>query len=364
MVIGIDGNEANVKEAVGVSVYTQKLLSYFHDNAHDDLKFEVFLDEDPRRHMPERSTNFSYHAIGPSFLWSQIALPLNLLIKRGIDVFFSPAHYAPRFSLIPTVVTVHDLSYFYYPEEFLKKDLYKLENWTKYSVRKAEKVIAVSKSTKKDLMTYYEVPEKKIEVVYNGFEKLVPKKLQPTHYKLQPQKYILFVGTLQPRKNLLTLIKAYALFHRKHKDMKLVIVGKRGWMYHEIYKIVEKLHLTKDVVFTGYAPDETVVDLYKNAFCFVAPSYYEGFGIPTLEAMSFGTPVISSNTASLPEVGGPAALYFNPFEEKELLHHLETLLKDHDLRNKLIEKGYERVRHFSWEKCAQQTLEVLRKTAK
>ncbi len=364
MTIGIDGNEANVKEGVGVSVYIQKLLSYFQKVAASDTQFVIYLKDSPLPHMPEPSLHFTYKLAPPPLLWSQVVLPLYLLFAPSIDVFFSPAHYAPRFSLVPTVVTVHDLAYFYYPGEFLKSDLYKLENWTKYSVNRAKSVIAVSKSTKRDLMSYYTVPKEKIEVIYNGFEKQAKQGKQHTsNYKLQSQKYILFVGTLQPRKNILTLIKAYAKFRIKHKDVKLVIAGRRGWMYKDIYKLVEKLDLTKNVVFTGYISDATLIQLYKDAFCFAAPSYYEGFGIPILEAMSYGCPVVASNTASLPEVGGEAALYFNPFDEKELTKHLEMLHHDKDLRQSLIAKGHARVKHFSWEKCARETLEVLKQAA-
>jgi len=149
MLIAIDGNEANIKEKVGVSVYALKLLEYFKKKTNNDLRFIIFLKNKPGCDLPCENRYFRYEVVSGNFFWSQFFLPLHLLQKNfrqnKIDVFFSPAHYSPRFCLAPTVVTIHDLSYFYYPEEFLKNDLYKLKNWTKYSVLQAKKIIAVSK---------------------------------------------------------------------------------------------------------------------------------------------------------------------------------------------------------------------------
>ena len=312
MIIGIDGNEANVKEKVGVSVYTLKLLKYFKKKATKHQQFVVFLKSKPNKDLPEEFEFYRYAIIRGNFLWSQTFLPLELYKRKAlgqnIQVFFSPAHYSPRFCPIPVVVTIHDLSYFYYPDEFLKKDLYQLKKWTKYSVEKAKKIIAVSNTTKKDLIKFYSVAEKKIEVVYNGYEKASGrtsgveeelnnrKNLEVNLRKLQTKKqnYILYVGTLQPRKNVTVLIDAFYRFKEKKPDYKLVIVGKKGWLFDHIFKKVKDLNLKKEVEIKGYVSDEELSLLYQNAFCFVLPSLYEGFGIPLLEAMSFGTPVISS----------------------------------------------------------------------
>src|SRR3989344_7936592 len=175
MIIGIDGNEANVSEKVGVSIYTLKLLEYFEKKATINQQFVVFLKNKPNIDLPPENEFYKYAVIRGNLLWSQTFLPLELYKRKAlgqkIQVFFSPAHYIPRFCPIPTVVTIHDLSYFYYPDEFLKKDLYQLKNWTKYSVEKARKIIAVSNTTKKDLIKFYNLPEEKIEVIYNGYEK-------------------------------------------------------------------------------------------------------------------------------------------------------------------------------------------------
>ena len=361
--IGIDGNEANVKEGVGVSIYTLNLLNYFKNISDKDLVFNVYLKNYNLEFLPKESPSFKYRFVRPKALWSQFSLPINLITENKNHVFFSPAHYAPRFCPIPLVVTLHDLSYYYYPDEFLKKDLYKLLNWTKYSVQKAKKIIAVSQSTKKDIIKFLKVPENKIKVIYNGFEK--KKKNTSIKNKININKpYILYVGTLQPRKNLITLVAAFNEFKKKYPEYKLVIVGKKGWLYEDIFKTVKSFKLEKEVIFTGYVNSNVLIRLYQNAFCFVLPSFYEGFGIPILEAMSYSCPVICSNTSSLPEIAGDAALLFNPNNYSELLKQLLILKTNTNLRVKLIDKGLKRTKNFSWQKCAKETLDILIEAAK
>ncbi len=368
MIIGIDGNEANVEKKVGVSVYTLKLLEYFAKQAKPELKFRIFLRNLPLFDLPQTTDYFQYEVVAGKYFWSQFFLPLALLknkfSKNRISVFFSPAHYAPRYSPCPVITTVHDLSYFHYPNEFLKKDLYQLKNWTEYSVRQSKKVICVSQTTKKDLIKYYAVPEEKIEVVYNGFEKdLQPRtnNQEPTTYNLQPHKYLLYVGTIQPRKNILALVKAFGLFREKYPDFKLVIAGKKGWLYEDLYREINNTVYQDKIIFTDFISDNQLVDLYKNAFSYVLPSLYEGFGIPVLEAMSYGCPAICSYTSSLPEIAGDAALYFDPENFQELAEKLTILKENKELRNELIKKGKERTKKFSWEKCGEETLNILKK---
>lgn len=305
--------------------------------------------------MPRENEYFKYIVIPAKKLWSQVFLPFYLFTHDKPDVFFVPAHYAPRFSTVKTVVTIHDLSYLYYPGEFLKQDLYKLTNWTRYSIAKATKIIAVSQNTKRDLIKNYHAPENKISVIYNGFEKDVVKSKSLSIKK----PYILYVGTLQPRKNISLLISAFDKFVKKHPKYSLIIAGKKGWLYDEIFTQVKRLNHSDKIQFTGYVNDQELIYLYQNAECFVLPSLYEGFGIPILEAMSYGCPVISSNASSLPEVGGDACLYFDPQSENQLLEQLEKLLSDDQLRDNLIRSGKQRVKLFSWQKSADQTLEVL-----
>jgi glycosyltransferase involved in cell wall biosynthesis len=357
MTIGIDGNEANVDAPVGVSVYTLNLLNYFQKKAATNLQFKIYLRENPKNFLPPETKFFKYIVIPARRFWLQIFFPVHLLTHRDIDVLFSPAHYTPRFCPVPQVVTIHDLSHFYFPDEFLKGDLYKLTRWTKFAVQKARKIIAVSKNTKKDLAKFYNLPEEKISIIYNGYEKRVH---TGSKFQAPGSKYILYVGTLQPRKNVQTLIRTFEKFHKTNPDFKLVITGKKGWLYKEIFSLVKDLHLEKSVIFTGHVSEDELTGLYRNAFCFVLPSLYEGFGIPVLEAMSYRCPVICSNSSSLPEVGGDAALYFNPQDEIQLLNQLKRLKGDPKLREELISRGLKRIKLFSWQKSAKETLEVIK----
>ncbi|MEN9328246.1 MAG: hypothetical protein RI947_1054 [Candidatus Parcubacteria bacterium] len=369
MVIGIDGNEANVEKQVGVSVYTKNLLFWFAKYSSESIQVKVYLRSKPIQGMPAETQWFTYEQVSGPFLWTKVFLPIRLFTARSIDVFFSPAHYVPAYCPVPLIVTIHDLAYFYFPDEFLKKDLYKLKSWTEKSLVQAHKVIAVSKTTKKDIIKFYGTPTEKISVIYNGFEKETPAKGKISIFKsladqlkIEKGKYLLYVGTLQPRKNIKTLIQAFA----QCKDQtfnKLVIAGKKGWMYDDILNEAERLHIHDSVVFTGYIPDEEVISLYQNAFCFVMPSLYEGFGIPVLEAMSQGCPVISSFASSLPEVGGDGCLYFDPTNPKELAEKLVLLDTHKNMRNELIAAGKKIIKSYSWEQCAEETFKVLTQAA-
>jgi len=363
MIIGIDGNEANVSKKVGVSVYTLSLLNFFKKKSAKELQFKIFLREKPTN-LPEENKYFKYEIVPGKFLWSQIFLPLRLFKKKDIDVFFSPAHYLPRFCPVPSVVTIHDLSYLYFPEDFLKKDLFQLKNWTKYSLKQAKKIIAVSKTTKKDIIKSYGISSDKVEVIYNGG---IREHIEYPLWKDEETKknpYILYVGTLQPRKNIETLIKAFEKIKKLYPEFKLTIAGKKGWLYDKIFNQVADLGLENDVYFTDYITNNQLVYLYKNAFCFVLPSFYEGFGIPLLEAMSYNCPVIASYSSSLPEVGGDAVLYFDPNNPLDLVEKIKMLKDDKKIRSEFIKKGRKRIKEFSWEKCAKQTLEIIKSVAK
>jgi len=367
--IGIDGNEANVSEKVGVSVYTFNLLKYFSKISNNEIQFLIFLKNKPQLDLPEENKYFKYRVVPGKFFWSQIFLPLALYFNNSIDVFFSPAHYLPRFCPVPQVVTIHDVAYLYFPDDFTKKDLWQLKNWTNFSINKATQIIAVSKTTKKDIVKNYGVDEEKISIVYNGFEKITKEKTSAVEERsgktaeVKSKKYILFVGTIQPRKNLELLIDSFGKFSQANKDFKLVIVGKKGWLYKSIFEKVRIMRLEDKVIFAGHVSDAELVGYYKNAFCFVLPSLYEGFGIPVLEAMSYGCPVIASFTSSLPEVGGDASLYFDPKNPDDLLEKLNMILNNKNLKKELIAKGNLRIKDFSWEKCAKETLNVIINTA-
>ena len=362
MIIGVDGNEANVEFPVGVSVYALNLLNYFQSKSSRDIQFIIYLRQSPNTKLPRESEYFKYQVVRGKRLWLTVFLPLRLwmdkLSGKNITVFFSPAHYIPWFSPFKTIVTVHDLSYLFFPNEFLKKDLYQLRNWTKYALKKACHIIAVSKTTKKDIVKEYSVPDEKISVVYNGYDPSTSLRMSNLQTNIKP--YFLYVGTIQPRKNLSTLIKAFSRFHAKHPSFKLIIAGKKGWLYDSIFLQVSQMQMTESIIFPGYVSDSEKIKLYQEATAYILPSLYEGFGIPILEAMSHKCPVIASFTSSLPEIGGEACLYFDPNSVDDLLDKMEIIQKNKTLVADLITKGAERINFFSWEVAGQQTLEILR----
>ncbi len=361
MIIGVDGNEANVKEQVGVSTYTLSLLSRWRKEANQRLQFAVFLSGDPLPHMPPASEYFRYVVVKPALAWSRIFLPVYFFFHKNPDVYFAPAHYSPVFLRCPLVVTIHDLAYHHFPRDFLKKDLYKLTHWTEESLKKAAKIIAVSRNTANDITALYGIASSKISVISNGFDapgRAPVKKLPLKH------PYFLYVGTLQPRKNIAFLIKTFTQFKSDHPEYQLRIAGKKGWLYDKIFKVVASNKLEKDVIFEGYVSEERKSQLYRNASCFVMPSLYEGFNIPLLEALSHGCPVVAADSSSLPEVGGDACLYYDPADTSSLLNRLEIIVRDGAYRKELIAEGKRQAAHFSWEKCAKDTLNVIINAAK
>jgi glycosyltransferase involved in cell wall biosynthesis len=371
MIIGIDGNEANVEKRVGIGEYAFQLLWQLERRKSQEVRhtFMIYLKDKPLSHLPAESKQWQYRVFGPKKLWTQWRLPLDLYTHfPRPDVFFSPTHYAPRFSPVPTVVSIMDLSYLRFPELFAKKDLVQLKQWTDYSVRKATKILTISNASKNDIINAYGVDPSCVVVTHLGIKTTIS--LTPHIYSMNElrmkygvsDQFILFVGTLQPRKNITRLIEA---FHRvitssnQEDKLQLIIVGKRGWLYDEILAKPKELGIEDRVKFLENVNDEELHLFYKHALCYVLPSLYEGFGLPVLEAMQQGCPVITSNVSSLPEAGGDAALYVNPEDVSDITKKIKDVITDEKLRKQLREKGFEQVKKFSWEKTAQETLKVL-----
>src|SRR3989338_5017925 len=246
MIIGIDGNEANVQRRVGISEYGFELLKNFKFQI-SNFKFQIYLKKPPLPHMPKERDGWRYRIVRPEKLWTQIGLPIDLFFhKPRPDVFFSPTHYAPRFSPVNCAISIMDVSYLRFPSLFNASDLYQLKNWTAYSVKKAVKIFTISKSSKNDIIKAYGVSEEKVVVTYPGVktievEKTISMADFVNKYHL-PREYFLFVGTLQPRKNIAKLIEAFAKLVKEEKkdDLVLVIVGKKGWLYEEILEAPKK----------------------------------------------------------------------------------------------------------------------------
>ncbi|MEJ5197831.1 MAG: glycosyltransferase family 1 protein [Anaerolineae bacterium] len=299
-------------------------------------------------------------------LWTHVRLSAEMLL-RPPDVLFVPAHVLPLVHPRRSVVTVHDLGYLHYPEAHRPADRRYLDWSTRWNARQATVVLADSQATKDDLVRAYGVHPDKVRVVYLGRdETLAPvrdgERLAAVreHYGIGGR-YLLYVGTLQPRKNLARVIAAFARVAGRPAlaDVQLVLAGKRGWLYDDLFAQVERLGLSGRVLFPGYVAADDLPALLSGALAFVFPSLYEGFGIPVLEAGACEVPVITSNTSSLPEVAGDAALLVDPHDVDAIADAMFRLITDPDLRDELIRRGRENVKRFSWEKCARETLPVL-----
>ena len=279
---------------------------------------------------------------------------------RNYDVYHGLNYYVPALNL-PSIVNIYDLSYILFPECFTRQRLNDIRWKVAGSIKRAGRIITGSESAKADIINLLGVPEEKVKVIYFGVEDTFNPKcgreiaVLRRKYRL-PEKFILFVGTIEPRKNIKKLIHAYNKLNLK--DTGLVIAGRCGWLFEEIFHEVKKLNLEDRVFFPGHISEIDLPLLYSAASVFVFPSIYEGFGFPPLEAMACGTPVISSNTSSLPEIVGSAGILINPEDENELAEAVKSVLEDNVKREEMVTKGLEQAKLFSWEKCAKETLKL------
>jgi glycosyltransferase involved in cell wall biosynthesis len=286
---------------------------------------------------------------------------------RPPDLLFVPAHVLPIWSPQRAVVTIHDLGYLHYPAAHpLSRRLY-LRLSTRWNAWRATRILADSEATRRDIITYCKVPASKIDVVYLGVSPRFapvedPVLVQSTtaRYGIQSP-YLLYVGTIQPRKNLLRLIDGWAAYvtSTPATPVTLVIAGKRGWLTEEIERRAVERGIAHRVRFTGYVDDDHLPALLSGAVAFLLPSLYEGFGLPVLEAQACGTPVLTSTTSSLPEVAGDAAILVDPTDTGAIRHGIARLIEDNDLREQLRARGLARVAGWTWERTAQQTLATL-----
>lgn len=294
-------------------------------------------------------------------LWSEIYLPLR--IKRDkVDVFWGPAHHLPFFlpTRIPSVVTIHDLVWKYAGETMRPLSRFFETIRMPHSVRKANRVVADSYSTQQEVLEEFGIHEDKVSVIHLG---------KPQRQNVPPldclislgltRSYFLFVGTIEPRKNLTRLLKAYVLLSEETKQKsQLVIVGGSGWGHVNLLETINELNLTQHVLVLGYVDDAVLPALYAHAQFLAMPSLYEGFGLPLVEAMVYGTPVLTSNTSSMPEVAGEAGVLVDPLDIESIGEGLRHLIENATLRTDLAEKALKNGERFSWERAADQLVSV------
>jgi glycosyltransferase involved in cell wall biosynthesis len=375
MIIGIDGNEANISYKVGVNQYAYELIWEFYrmkKSGKTKDSFIIFLKNEKKPDLPDEIDGFRYQMIPGKILWQFFSLTPRLIIGKKVDVFFSPSHYLPLSLAVPMVCTIHDLGYLKFSGQFKKPDFWQLKYWSAISIYISKYIIAVSESTKKDIVRHYKTALKKVDVIHHGYDKnsynlKIPKDVVrrvKNQYKTS-ENYILFLGTLKPSKNIEGLIEAFAGMSGDFRDTSLVIAGKKGWLYNDIFQKVKKLKLEKKVILTGYINESDKPALIRGAKVFVIPSFWEGFGMDVLNALACGTPVVAGKVASLPEVGGEAVFYVNPEKPEEMRKSIEQVLTMSDLEyNKLIMKAKKHLQKFSWKKTAQKTLKVLERANK
>lgn len=359
-------NTAESYRGAGVSNYSRRLLEALGRNPQGH-RLTAFVN-DSRFSAPQvdlRVSPWPLHRPLVRIAWEQSALPLALR-RMDAALVHGLVNVLPLASNVPGVVTVHDLSFVRMPEKLPPAKRFYLTRLCSASVARASRVIAVSRQTADDLMAAFGTPSGKIEVVYNG----VAEEFQPGTSATEAgfrisnglsRPFLLYLGTLEPRKNLVRLIDGYARWRQVDpagREVDLVLAGAKGWYYDEIYRRVRSLGLTGAIHFPGFIPTGDLPGWYQAAAAFVYPSLFEGFGLPVLEAMACGAPVICSDAPSLLEVAGDAAFTFPAEETGGLVDALTALFADDTLRADLARRGLERSRRFSWERTAQETLAV------
>lgn len=301
-------------------------------------------------------------------VWEQTALPA-LLRRMRVDVLHSPHYTMPARMPCRSVVTFCDMVFVLFPEvhNFARRAFFR--TMMRRSARRANRLIAISESTRQDVMRHMRVPGERIVAVPLAADSTfcprpaVEVEAVCARYGLTPGRFILNVGVLEPRKNVPALLRAYASLGDAFPDVPLVIAGKKGWMYEEIFRAAHELGFDRDssrVRFVGHVPEDDLVPLYNGARVFVYPSRYEGFGLPVLEALQCGAPTITTNVSSMPEVAGDSALLVSPDDVEGLSGALCKVLSDDRLAQELSRRGVEQAKPFSWRRCAQETLQVYR----
>lgn len=362
MKIGIDIHTIGAKQT-GNETYIKNLIS----NMQSDHELHLYHTKAEQESLPKWSAHF--HQIKPHNPLLRIPVSFPIALQRDkIDV----AHFqyvAPPVSHCPTVVMVHDISYEFFPEFFSPLARKRMQLLIPFSARKSAHVLTVSEYSKKQIVETYGIPEEKVTVTYNGVSDQFHKIDSDTEldntlqrFALKDEPFILAVGNLQPRKNIERLIRVYCQLRKAEKiQQKLVLVGKLDYRGHAIEQQIIDSGMQNHITTTGYVSDDELIALYNRADFFVYPSYYEGFGLPVIEAMACGTAVITSRVSSIPEVGGEAAMYIDPHSDNDLEQQILKIANDANLRNNLIEQGLTQAKKFNWETTAKQTINILEK---
>ena len=389
--IFIDGREANTTQRVGSNTYAYQVINHLYDYWKDraDIRVTVGLADEPVADMPKPHSNWKYQVITPKPLWTQWALPLHLWLHRSTyQVVFSPSHYAPRISPVPTIITIFDLAFLHFPNQFKKRDYLQLKNWTKYSAKQAQKIITISEYSKQSIIDSYRKKSEDIIVAYPSYDATTLQSAIETNQldseiKVNGVKiaapYLLYVGTIQPRKNIDQMINAFEQIKRQigarslkatpkqYKELdklKFVIAGKTGWLAEPILKRISESTFSEEILVTGYIEEVTKWQLLSQSLATFQLGTHEGFGIPALEALAAGSLVIASNNASLPEVVGDAGILVKPDSSYSLQKALKKAITL-PIKGKAEyrKKAREQIEKFSWQETAHTIAETIEAVA-
>jgi glycosyltransferase involved in cell wall biosynthesis len=364
MKIGIDGSRAFLKQRTGIEEYSYQVIKNL-TNYLKNVQVILYLRKNQTVDfdLPE---NWKIKIIRWPYLWTQIGLSLEMLFSPA-EVLFVPAHTVPVIHPQNTIVTIHGLEYEFCPEaySFLAR-LYM--RWSiKNSCRWAETIIAVSSNTKIDLEKLYGVPIEKVKVIYEGYDrnfKFSILNFQSILNDKISKPYLLFIGRLEERKNIVGIIKAFEMLKEQYKfPHKLVLAGGFGYGADKIKKAIENSNFKSEIFLPGYITDEEKWKYLKNADVFLFPTFYEGFGIPILEAQSAGVPVVAGDNSSSKEIAESSSILVDPKSAKQIADTAHKLISDKAMRDDIIKKGYENVKKFSWEKCAEEIAKILKNGA-
>lgn len=312
--------------------------------------------------VPTRSVPLGYKPWRMAVWLGQLARVGFDRLLPGAELFHATEHLLLPLRRVPTVLTVHDLIYHLFPQHHKRLNYWYLNLAMPLYCRRADAIITVSASSKRDLVRCYGVPPDKVTVVHEAaaphFRPAPPEAIAAARRRYGlPERYVIYVGTIEPRKNLMRLLDAMELLHEKGGYARLVVVGGRGWLYEDFFRRLEEMP-PGAVILPGYVPDEDLPALYSGAVLFVLPSLYEGFGLTVLEAMACGTPVVCSQTSSLPEIAGHAASYFDPTDTEAMAEAMYQVLSDEERQTEMRARGLAQAAQFSWSGAAEETMAV------
>ncbi len=371
MKIGIDTSRANKDNKTGVEWYSYNLIQNLKVLDKENQYFLYSQDtlKDELNNLPN---NFTSKVLPWKFKkgWTQIRLLWRSIIDRT-KILFIPAGMIPvlPFRSGKMITTIHDVCFFDYPEYYSKKELFIQKLAFKLGMSLSNKIITVSEFSKQKILEHYKCNPNKISVTYLGYDDKLYKKIEDTtafdrirkKYDL-PENFVLYIGRIEEKKNILNQIRAFKNFAKKYPDYKFVLIGKKGYGYDNIKTNIFNEDLEDSIIELGYVNNEDTAVILNMAKIFMFVSNYEGFGLPLLEAMACGVPVITSNVTSLPEIAGNAALYSEPNNTMKITENLCNIIENKEgIRDELIKNGFENIKKFSWQECAEQTINVFNK---